>query len=128
MNKTLKGDIDVIDEEQYRKVDIHEYDEPETNNTPLSHITDGSKHFKSILKVDENANPKLVFCSDSKSSQFSPNMLRCSEIIQRDQTSHRKKSNIKSIISLGTNGNLVSQGSSVNLTYSKTGDVSHIKV
>lgn len=66
--KILKGDIDVIDEEQYKKVEIHEYDEPETNNTPLSHITDGSKHFKSIMKVDEDANPKLVFCSESKSS------------------------------------------------------------
>jgi hypothetical protein len=40
--KILKGDIDVIDEEQYKKVDVHEYDEPETNNTPLSHIKDGS--------------------------------------------------------------------------------------
>ena len=61
----------MIDEEPYKKVEIHEYDEPnepETNNTPLSHITGGSKHFKSIMKVDDEANPKLVFCSESKSS------------------------------------------------------------
>ena len=55
-------------------------------------------------------------------------MLRCSEIIQREQTTRGKKSALKSIISLGTNGNLVSNGSSLNLTYSKTGDVSHMKV
>ena len=66
--KILKGDIDVIDEEQYKKIEVQEYDEPETNNTPLSHITQGSKHLKSITKVDEEANPRLVFLSESKSS------------------------------------------------------------
>jgi hypothetical protein len=46
----LKGDSDVIDEEEFKKIEVHEYDEQqETNNTPLSHISQGSKQFKSIL-------------------------------------------------------------------------------
>jgi hypothetical protein len=51
--KLLQGDSDVIDEEQFKMVEVHEYDEPETNNTPLSHISEGSKHLKSMMKIDE---------------------------------------------------------------------------